>query len=101
MPIPDGIKTGTVPSETDVQAARPERLSDMPRPVTNLEVFALATNTDIVRVGGENTVAVPGRKAGIPLVADASARFGDVDLMDVWLAVEVDGEGVYWIADSG
>lgn len=69
-------------------------------PVANLEIFALTTNTATVRVGGENTVAVPGRKAGIPLIADASAWFGNVDLRDIWLAVEVDGEGVYWISDD-
>jgi len=92
-----GRKTGTVFADSSAQASRPERLAEVSMPVADLEVFALSGNSGTIWVGPSGTNATPDNEAGVPLAAGDSYRFGSVDLHDIFLAVDTDGDGLTWI----
>jgi len=73
-------------------------------PVKWLVVFAVPTNTGVIRIGGQGVCAVAGSEAGTPLYARTSTS-GDAwfwneacDLRDIYIDGTVTGDRVAWQA---
>lgn len=71
-------------------------LSETPLRVTRVDIIAFPTNTDTVWIGDSKVSATAALRVGMPLDAKEIYTLDDVDLSEVWLAVEVANEGVTW-----
>jgi hypothetical protein len=90
------VKSGR---KTMVAVGKAERLSTVSLLVSHVDIFALDGNADRVYVGDTDVRATSGMQSGWPLSAKESVTFQNVDLMDIWIAVAADGEGVSWGAE--
>lgn len=85
--------------KTQVAVGKAERLSTVSLRVSHVDIFALDGNDYRVYVGDMNVRATASMQSGWPLSAKESVTFTNVDLMDIWIAVAADGEGVSWGAE--
>ena len=63
-------------------------------PIASLDVVALDTNTSLIYIGAENTVAAVGSQCGIPMRASDVMHYENVWLKDIFIDARVAGEGV-------
>lgn len=71
-------------------------LSEVPLRVTRIDIIALPKNTDTVWIGDNKVSSTAALRVGMPLDAKEIYTLDDVDLSEIWLAVEVANEGVTW-----
>lgn len=76
-------------------------LSDVTLEVLHVEITALATNTDIVAIGGRHVSQVVGSETGYGPSANGIVMLTNIDLSTVWIDAAVAGEGVRWGAELG
>ncbi len=83
------------------RAGRAEEFTSTSTPIYQVTITAETDNTRLVTVGGSDVVNALATRKGVPLAAGASitfyAEYGVDELSDIWLDVEVDGEGVTYL----
>lgn len=83
------------------RAGRPAQLTTVSTAIRQVTITAETDNTRAVTVGGPDVVAALATRKGVPLAAGTSitlyAEYGVDELSDVYLDVEVDGEGVTYL----
>ena len=87
----------TVEATGDPNATTPiptkRQLWPTPLRVHHVDIFALPGNTDRIYIGDHNVEAIAKPQAGVPLLADASQSYDDVDVSLIWIHSVVVSEG--------
>lgn len=96
MAVENLIDRNTVPYDgrkVVTTAGIAERLVASSLPVAWVDIQALR-NTQYIAVGTSTVVVAVGIERGTILGPEVPVRYENIDLYDIWLDAEIDGEGV-------